>query len=536
MIVSKTHIIGLKPHKILQVKNSNTVVFQGEYGYIYDFEISSQKVHFLSESIAYRNMGHEKSTSWMDGIECCFCGLMLDYTVINGSDIICCTSEGIVHWLSKVNECWIVLHELRVTMDRLISLSIYDKEIFLLSHAGDLYQISVSALCSFGSSISLSGIWDFFTDATYLYSGSADGKLSIYNKTMLTLVDSYSLKAGWINAVHKEFLCTSAGAIFSFHKENGVSEIYYEKGKYWFNDLCVVGNLIVAITAEGFVLCCDLSGNLIFQNKISAYQLISIYCYQGKLYIASVNGEIFICQLDNCFLDIYFVCKLKANITCICISDGKLFAATARGEIYIIDLLHDGTVPLSNTNSLSLLSLANSRIWKITVHNDYVYGGSVSGEVFKLHIGSLSTHICKTDYLITSLILNENSIILGTRTGKIHICSEDNMKAFIPTLKNIPYSVQKFYYEDDNCFYNESVQLHISDRIDFNGRLISFLASGQYVFKIKSHNTDDQIKNIEWWKYPYITFGGKFLASGMLLDEFYKQHVIERLINNDSSR
>ena len=76
------------------------------------------------------------------------------------------------------------------------------------------------------------------------------------------------------------------------------------------------------------------------------------------------------------------------------------------------------------------------------------------------------------------------------------------------------------------------MRLHTLNNIDFNGRLIDFLARGQYAFKIEQHSSDEQITKIEWWKYPYITFGERFLASGMLLDEFYKQHVIERLINN----
>lgn len=537
MIVSKIHVIGLKPRKILQVKNLNTVIFQGEYGYVYDFDINSQSVHFLLEDAVYRNKNSEKDAEWIEEIERGFCGLILDYTVVNKTDIICCTSEGIVHWLSKVNNDWVVLHELRVTLDRLISLFIYNERLFLLSHVGDLYQIDISALRSFDSCISLSGIWDFGADEIYLYSGSADGKLSIYDKTTLTFLDSYILKAGWINAVHKGFLCTSTGAIYSFHREAGVSEVYYKKGKYWFNDLCIIRDTIVAVSAEGVVLCCDLFGNLVFQLKISTHQLISIQCSQDKLYIASVGGEIFIGQFDNGVLNIHFICKLKANITCIRISLGKLFAATTNGEICIIDLLHDGTIPLSNSNSLNMLSLVNSRIWKIAVLNGYVYGGSVGGDVFRLNIGTLSTKMLKTDCSITSLILNGDSIILGTREGNIHTCSTDDMKEFVPILKSLPYSVHKFCYEDEECSPDRGiVQLHISDRIDFNGRLINFLFSGQYVFKIEPHSSDEQITDIEWWKYPYITFGGKFFASGMLLDEFYKQHVIERLVRNVDSR
>ena len=41
MIISKTHIIGLNPRKILGIKDLNTIVFQVEYGYVYEFEISS---------------------------------------------------------------------------------------------------------------------------------------------------------------------------------------------------------------------------------------------------------------------------------------------------------------------------------------------------------------------------------------------------------------------------------------------------------------------------------------------------------------
>lgn len=536
MVVSKIHIIGLKPRKILRIIDLNTVVFQGEYGYIYSFDINSHRVQFLLEDSPYANEGCKKKKNWVDEIECCFCGLMLDYILISETEVICCTSEGTVHWLSKVNKSWIVLHELRITLNRLISLSIYDNQLFLLSHTGDLYQISILSLRAFGSSISLSGIWDFYADETYLYSGSADGKLSIYDKNTLKFLTSYPLKAGWINAIHKGFLCTSAGEIYCLHKEYGISKIYCGKGKYWFNDLRVFRNMIVAITAEGVVLCCNLFGQIICQMKISTHQLISMHCYYDKFYIASVKGEIFIGQFENGSINIKYVCKLKTNITCIRISAGKIFAATAKGEIYILELLHDGNVPLSNVNSLNILSLTNSRIWKISVVNDYIYGGSVSGEVFKIHIGSLVTKLRKTDYLITSLIPNGNSIILGTRRGSVHKCGIEDMKSFVPTLKTFPYSVQKFHYGDEECSCDGIVQFHILDHIDFNGRLINFLANGKYVFKIEPHGSNEAIANIEWWKYPYITFDGEFLASGILLDEFCKQHVIERLIDNVDAR
>ena len=110
------------------------------------------------------------------------------------------------------------------------------------------------------------------------------------------------------------------------------------------------------------------------------------------------------------------------------------------------------------------------------------------------------------------------------------------MKSFVPTLKTFPYSVQKFHYGDEECSCDGIVQFHILDHIDFNGRLINFLANGKYVFKIEPHSSNEAIANIEWWKYPYITFDGEFLASGILLDEFCKQHVIERLIDNVDAR
>lgn len=532
MIISKTHIIGLNPRKILGIKDLNTIVFQGEYGYVYEFEISSQLVRFLSDEEVYKNnIGRRKDMSLAAEIESCFCGLVFDYIRINGGDVICCTSEGLVHWLSKVNKDWIVLHELRITMDRLISIYFYEEQLFLISHSGDLYQVSISTLQSFDSSFALSGIWGFHVDGTYLYSGSADGKLSIYDNNTLTFLRSYSIKSGWVNAVHNGYLCTSAGTIYTFHERKGVSAIYCGKGNYWFNDLCIVGKTIVAVTAEGIVICCNSSGCMISQVKITLHQLISICSYQDKLYIASVNGEIFIGELINDTLNIQHICKIKSHITCICISSKRLVAATIEGEIYIIDLMYVGTTASNYSNLCYKLSLASSRIWKITAVHEYIYGASVSGEVFKIHIRSLSTQVCKTNYLITALVWNGKFIILGTREGNVHICDESQMEDFNLILETSLVFTSRFHYENKQ-FRDKTVRLHTLNNIDFNGRLIDFLARGQYAFKIEQHSSDEQITKIEWWKYPYITFGERFLASGMLLDEFYKQHVIERLINN----
>lgn len=160
-----------------------------------------------------------------------------------------------------------------------------------------------------------------------------------------------------------------------------------------------------------------------------------------------------------------------------------------------------------------------------------IYGASVSGEVFKIHIRSLSTQVCKTNYLITTLVWNGKFIILGTREGNVHICDESQMEDFNLILETSLVFTSRFHYENKQ-FRDKTVRLHTLNNIDFNGRLIDFLARGQYAFKIEQHSSDEQITKIEWWKYPYITFGERFLASGMLLDEFYKQHVIERLINN----
>lgn len=529
----KFHITGMKPCKICQIKGLNTLIFRGEYGYLYEYNLNSQEIQFISEDIWFGekdNIGRD--IELIENIDLGFCGLALDYTIINKTEVICCSSEGTIHLIERMGKDWVVKSEMRISRDRLVSLEIYKDQIYILSHSGNIYRVSMLELLSKTASICLSSIWDIEADEHYLYCGSADGKLCVYDRNLLELVTSFSTKTGWINSIYKGYCCTSAGNIYRYDIENGLTQIYSTKNKYWFNDLCIVENCIIVVTAEGELLELDFGGNIIGQIKLSNNQLISIDQYNNKIYVASIKGEIFVCDLIGTeirFLNAYL---LDVNVTCIQVFEGNLLVATTKGELGIIKVHKDSDSFQSTLFYAELLFLSKSRIWKVKAVNNYIYTGSVAGEIFRICLDDFCTDVFKTLSEITSIFVDKDSIFIGTRVGKLSLFDKSlyGKKVIVPIRKKVAVSIKRSLdLKKDVCDFQQ-VKLHIYGGIDFNGRLIKFLKDSQYIFQIIEHEKEDIAVDIEWYKYPYLTFGNRFLASGMLLDEFSKQGVIERLI------
>lgn len=165
-------------------------------------------------------------------------------------------------------------------------------------------------------------------------------------------------------------------------------------------------------------------------------------------------------------------------------------------------------------------------------NENYIYAGSVAGELFRVCIENLHVEMYKVCQKITSMAINDDSVILGTREGKLYICNqrENEKRVIITERKEKLVLVRRWLDVEKHTCDSRQIKLHVCGEIDFNGRLIRFLKESRYKFQVIEHENKAVPEGIEWCKYPYLTFGDKFLAGGMLLDEFVKQGVIERLI------
>lgn len=268
----------------------------------------------------------------------------------------------------------------------------------------------------------------------------------------------------------------------------------------------------------------DKGKSRVCEKRLSNSQLISIVSDGDMIYIASIKGEIFCCSIFDESLNVYNMLLVNKNVTCIRMVAGHPAFSTTNGDICIIN--RTGAVE----NNVVLFHLSDSRIWKIATNNNSIYCASITGELFQIHLNTNEIKKVETSKEITSLTLCDNTIIYGTRTGELYSIGTEGWTSFFCYTQSFKIENMHFFFTSGKRGCIDNIKLHIEDKIDFNGRLIGFLASLGHKFNVVNHSKDDWVQACEWWKYPFVTFNDTFLASGMLLDEFIKRNVIERLL------